>query len=77
MDHQPSEWLANAWRYSMTKKKNVVVAAMFLAGLLGGATAALASSQAEKGPTETGVSAVRCAIDMCIINGRCRICPEE
>lgn len=60
----------------MTKKK-VVVAAVFLAGLLGGATAALASSNTEKGTTENGVSAVRCAVDMCIINGRCRICPEE
>lgn len=57
-------------------KKNVMVAAVFLAGLLGGATAALASSRTEKSPTEAGVSEVRCAVDMCIINGRCRICPE-
>lgn len=57
-------------------KKNVVVAAVFLAGLLGGATAALASSHTEKSATEKGVSAERCAVDMCIINGRCRICPE-
>lgn len=58
------------------KKKNVMVAAVFLAGLLGGTTAALASSRTEKSATETEVSGARCAIDMCIINGRCRICPE-
>jgi hypothetical protein len=52
-------------------KKNVMVVAVFLAGVLGGATVALASSQEAK-----TVSAVPCAVDMCIINGRCKLCPE-
>jgi hypothetical protein len=55
-------------------KKNVMVVAMFLTGLLGGATAAWAASHTEKSAPR--VSAVPCTVHMCIINGRCRICPE-
>ena len=58
------------------KKKNVMVAAVFLAGLLGGATAALASSHTVKSAPEKSASAVPCAVDMCIINGHCVMCPD-
>jgi hypothetical protein len=67
------QWLAIPGRCSM--KNKLVVVVMFLAGVLGGATAARASSQ-QASQDEKTVSAVPCAVDMCIINGRCRICPE-
>lgn len=60
-------WLAIPWSRSMTKK-NLVVVAVFLTGLLGGGTAALAFSPSDKAP---------CAEDMCWDQyHHCIVCPE-
>ncbi|WP_158501957.1 hypothetical protein [Vitiosangium sp. GDMCC 1.1324] len=49
-------------------KKNLLVVAVFLAGLLGGGTAAVASSRSDKAP---------CAVDMCWdMYGHCVACPD-
>jgi hypothetical protein len=54
------------------KKKSVVVVSVFLAGLLGGATAAVAFPKPSPAP-----EAAPCAVDMCRDQyGRCVMCPD-
>jgi hypothetical protein len=49
-------------------KKNLVVVAVFLAGLVGGVATAQALSRSDMTP---------CAVDMCRdAKGRCVVCPE-